>query len=321
MPLNIVHRGGGILRTLPVNVAFARPVRVAASQHHIKRISFAACRPLSTSVAPNVPRSNFLVGNFARSYATVGRMKGSLSKKKKPIGRPRGTRNKKTEQKTGELTDAQKAKEEAKTARAEAKKKKLLVQELKKTALKVPKKLPIAGWTVRITRLMPEAKGPTQTGRETFSKACELARAVGAEESQRDEDVAKANKAANKAAYTAWIQSHTPTQIMEANQARLKLNRMNKTKLQPLQDDRLVKRPRQPWIHFFTEKRLTDGGSGTLTEVSARMAVKWRALSESEKEKYYQLARKDRERYEQEYLKTYGIQPPHISKKDSKKAQ
>ncbi|KKK16342.1 hypothetical protein P175DRAFT_0473594 [Aspergillus ochraceoroseus IBT 24754] len=300
MPLNLVRRGG-FFRHLHVKDAFTRPVRVIASQSHIRRVSFVVHRPFSrASIIPNAPRSSLIVSNLIRTYATAGRPKVST-----------GAKTTKTKQKAApkkkvkkELTEAQKEKKKAKDFNK-------LVRELKKTALQPPKKLPSTPWTLAVTSKIPEAQQTTKTPGEAFKKATELAQTISAEERERFVEQANANKAANKTAYDEWIQEHTPLQIKEANIARRRLARIKDTSLSLLRDDRLVKRPNSPYIYFFKERHEAgDLKYMAAADLSARVAEEWRGLTDTEKQKYNDLFKADRERYDREYRDVYGLDPP-----------
>ncbi|KAL4779522.1 hypothetical protein BJX76DRAFT_340525 [Aspergillus varians] len=314
MPLNVVRRGGGILRKLPANGTFARSVHVATPQHHIRCISFVARRSLPTSITRALPRSSSIVGNLARSYATAEPSKAAASgestktkkaaktpakpaKKsaKKPVKKPAKKRTK------APLTEEQKEKKKAKDL-------KKTVQQLKETALKLPKSLPNSVWLLAITAKMADVGKDIQSRTEAFKKATQLAREISADERQRFADVADANRAANAAAYEAWVQSHTPLQILEANKARRRLAKINNKKVMLIRDDRLVKRPVSPWILFFQERR--DKNTATVSDMTQNVSAEWKSLPEAEKEKYREVARADRKRYEREYLDVYGTPAP-----------
>ncbi|KAL2858383.1 hypothetical protein BJX68DRAFT_165473 [Aspergillus pseudodeflectus] len=315
MPLNLVRRGGGAFRS-----ALACPVRVVVRQSHIKRLSFVAHRPLPTAVTAGFPRSRLLVGDLIRSYATKGAPKGSnteatANKKPKKATKP----VKKPAKRRRVLTPEQIEKKEAKKKAAEHRQ---LVRSLKETALQPPKRLPTVARVIAVGRKYAEARAATSGGvTEVLKKAIALTDSMSADEREQYKNQAEANKIANEAAYEAWIKSHTPKQIQEANHARRRLGQLNVTKrVVLLKDDRLVKRPTGPYFFFIADKREAGSGIGkSVTEEASHLGEEWKNLTQAEKEKYIQLAKADSERYDREHLETYGIPPPSLATSKSKK--
>ncbi|KAL4969077.1 HMG-box domain-containing protein [Aspergillus stella-maris] len=321
MPLKLVQRGGGILRNLPLNGSFARPIRVISSQHNVRRIAFVARRTQSAAV---LPRSSSIIANLVRSYATTGESTGktkttntkSTTKTagKKPAKKAAKKPAKKTEgakrgRGKGPKTEKQKEREKIRQ-RAQ------YLRELKETALVAPKALPSSAWVIAVTKKTAEVPKDLQPRGEVFKRATQLAQEISAEERQRYVDQANANKAANQAAYEAWVQSHTPHQIYEANKARRQLSRIKGgKKVTLIKDDRLVKRPTSAWIYYFMEKR--DSNAVTVAEESKAVASEWRSLSDLQKAKYYDMSQKDLLRYEREHLEIYGVAAPKIKAKKS----
>lgn len=82
-----------------------------------------------------------------------------------------------------------------------------------------------------------------------------------------------------------WLESHTPAQIRDANQARLQLNRLQKKRVRPIKDERLVKRPLSAFFIFMKE-RLASGDFKHLTgrEVTPRISAEWKNMTETEKQ-------------------------------------
>lgn len=110
-------------------------------------------------------------------------------------------------------------------------------------------------------------------------------------EDKEHEQTAESNKALNQAAYDAWVQSHTPLQIKEANQARTKLRRLAKesngtVKSPPkIVDPRQVKKPSNAMMFFNSEQRATGDFKGmSLTEGSKELFKQFSQLSEHEKQ-------------------------------------
>ncbi|KAL4868348.1 hypothetical protein BDV12DRAFT_197391 [Aspergillus spectabilis] len=327
MPLNLARRRGGILRILPVNGAFARPVRVLSSQQYIKRISVAR-RPLPTLATPVSPLSSSILRNLVRGYATRGRPPKATTtpaSTKRASITLRKSAAKKPAKKKKELTEEQKEKKqerkEKKREREKEKQKKVkarqLLKDLKVAALEPPKRLPVSPWALAVAHKVPEAQKVAEKPTDVFKVAMEAARKMSAEERQRYAEQAKANFSANKSALEAWIKSYTPLEIVKANQARHRIAQITKKPLKPLHDDRAVKRPTSSWIYFFLEAQERDGVQNTsVSELSRRYAPEWKNLSKSEREKYEQLAEASMDRYVREHTEVYGYAPVAVQQRD-----
>ncbi|KAL4976754.1 hypothetical protein BDW66DRAFT_47168 [Aspergillus desertorum] len=324
MPFNLTRRGGSIFRNLPLNGSFARPVRVIQPRPHIRHIAFVA-RPSPALVTRGLPCSNPTVGNLVQRYATQdGPSKKAGSKSTKST---KSAKTKKTKKRAGKKPAVRKARkvltEEQKEARAQRKKAEELKEtkrKLKATALQTPKLLPTLPWVIAMKDKLSEVdKSDNPSPKEAFSRATELARKASPEEKQRYIDQAAANKAANEAALKAWVESHTPLQILEANNARRRLAQLlGKRRVSMIHDDRLVKPPTSAWIYFFMEKR--DKNALVVSDMAQDVAVQWKNLPESEKAPYLEKGNADRARYEREYLEVYGQPVPKLkgNKKSSK---
>lgn len=103
--------------------------------------------------------------------------------------------------------------------------------------------------------------------------------------------MANEQTAAKQAEYKAWINSHTPLQIYQANKARVQLRRkLLKTKgsrgahTEQLKDDRLPKGPVQAYIIFTAERWASGDMKGLLARESGKViAEEWKALTAGEK--------------------------------------
>jgi hypothetical protein len=98
--------------------------------------------------------------------------------------------------------------------------------------------------------------------------------------------------AARLAEYNAWIRSHTPAQILAANNARAQLRTKLKGKRKAghpaytakLVDDRQIKRPAGPYQIFFTERHNSGDMKGIAVAESAKIiGAEWKSLSAGEK--------------------------------------
>lgn len=102
---------------------------------------------------------------------------------------------------------------------------------------------------------------------------------------QRYQAQAKANFAANTAAYDSWVKSHTPLRIKEANTARLTLSRLANKNYPPIKDDRLVRVSRSAYILFLKDRVESldyQGKSGS--ESFPAIGREWIALPQAEKD-------------------------------------
>ncbi|KAI1820230.1 hypothetical protein F4861DRAFT_523838 [Xylaria intraflava] len=121
-------------------------------------------------------------------------------------------------------------------------------------------------------------------------------------EIQRLETKSKENRVLNEAAYKAWVESHTPQQIYDANNARRLLKKkynIPKGKLQLIQDTRLPKRPVGAFL-LFSKSRWESGDFPTgmpLTESAAKITAEWKELSAADRQAYMDDARSQIEKY------------------------
>ncbi|GIK02775.1 hypothetical protein Aspvir_006836 [Aspergillus viridinutans] len=312
MPRNVLQGGGGILRYLHRSNALVRPSRVAIANGLVRRICLSTNRHLVNSTAktirPSVIVSRPLINSFATTStpddeAETTKAKGSKTGKKTTKKRSSKAKAKAKPKPRKKMTDKQK---EAK----KAEKVKELVKQLKKTALEPPKKLIENPWNLAIATVAKEIQARGVKGPDFVTQCSQLAQSISAEERERIATEAEANKAANAAAYDAWIQQHTPLQIKEANAARRRLNNIKNTSLRLLRDPRQVKRPRTAYLLYMLD-RTAEGDFKYMKakDIALRVTEEWKGLTSTEKEKYLRQAEEDRERYRQEYFEVYGEEP------------
>ncbi|KAL4893902.1 hypothetical protein BDV59DRAFT_176409 [Aspergillus ambiguus] len=312
MPFSLVRRGGGLLKHLHVSDAFSRPLQVAVARSHVRRISFPARRTALRPIAHNLPVSTVLSGQLINTFATKTGEKTSNSSqgtKKKSKATKKKAKKPKAPKKRG-LTEKQKEAKKARELRQ-------LIKDLKVAALEPPKKLSENYWNLAVMSKLAEAQQTSQKGSEAFKAATELAKAISAEEKEKFTSIAASNKQSNAAAYDHWIKSHTPLQIKDANLARRRLAKYTKSSVPQLRDDRLVKRPRTAFVHYFVER--TEGGDFkhmAAKDITSRVTEEWRGMTDYEKEKYRRLQESDKERYLREYREVYGEDPASV-KSDS----
>ena len=101
--------------------------------------------------------------------------------------------------------------------------------------------------------------------------------------------LANQNKAVNNAALVKWIESHTPQQIRDANNARRALTRLRGKKggqkFSSIKDDRLVSLPIGAYLVFFKSRQASGDFKGLKSVEAAKLAGReWKALSAAEKQ-------------------------------------
>lgn len=305
MPFTLARRGGGgLLRSLHISHSVSRPVRVAISQSHIRRISLAPRRTVLRPITSNLPTLGVVSKQLIKAYATetTGKKttkpsKGAkkTTKKKKPAAKPKPKKR--------VLTEKQKEAKKARELRQ-------WIKDLKAAALQPPKRVSENYWNLAVVSKLAEAEKTHQKGAEAFKAATDLAKAISAEEKEHFTSIAAANKRTNNAAYEAWIQTHTPLQIKDANLARRRLAKLTSGFVPQLRDDRLVKRPRTAFVLYFVDR--TEGGDFkhmAAKDITSRVTEEWREMTDYEKEKYRQRQETDKARYIREYRDVYGEEP------------
>ncbi|OQE38041.1 hypothetical protein PENCOP_c009G04728 [Penicillium coprophilum] len=192
------------------------------------------------------------------------------------------------------------------------------IKELKAVGLvQRPKRLPTSAYTLAVCEKLREIKGEYKQP-EAFLVAIEHGKSISGSELERLQAQAKANIAANAAAYDAWVKTYTPLQIKEANTARLTLSRLSKKNYTPIKDDRQPKKPKSAYILYLADRIDTASYQGKPgTETFTAIAEEWSRLPQSEKDRYHQLQVEDRERYEREHQQVYGQPAPKSSLYDS----
>ncbi|KAJ5985206.1 hypothetical protein N7522_012402 [Penicillium canescens] len=187
------------------------------------------------------------------------------------------------------------------------------IKQLKQTALEVPKGLLENYFFIALHEKINEIKGQYPTQREAVQAAAEMLKPVPNEAKYRAQ--AEENKAANKASYEDWLNSHTPLQIKKANIARLSLTRIegkpHSKRWTLIQDERLVRRPSSAYTFYCTEGlKSSDNQHMPVRERISVIAGEWKAMSEAEKEPYHKMSIEDRARYEREHQEVYGTPAP-----------
>ncbi|KAJ5185668.1 High mobility group superfamily, partial [Penicillium cf. griseofulvum] len=288
---------GGLLRTLQRS-ALPRRTGVIDLQNQLSRVCLAA----NSGVArPQVQPISSIQSLFqSNSFATA-------ATPPKPSKTPKEKSSKKADSETKKKRPLTEKQQEARRL----KKLSNHIKELKATALiQRPKKLPSAAYTLAVCEKMREIKGEYKHP-EGFLVAAERAKSISGDELERLQAQAKANIAANAAAYDAWVKSHTPLQIKEANTARQALSRLVKKNYSPIKDDRLPTKSRSAYVLFVADRMESGIYQGMHGRDSFKaIGEEWKALPQSEKDRYHKLQVEDRERYVREYQQVYGQPAP-----------
>ncbi|KAI9800095.1 MAG: hypothetical protein M1825_004277 [Sarcosagium campestre] len=254
-------------------------------------------------------RTTRLAGLGRRSYATEaalksakkattkkagGAKKGGTTKKKPKKAAPKKKKRvavkAKPKPKKKVLTEKQKALAATVKQRSELK-------ALKDTALTAPKRLPSTAFTVLVAELSRSASGLQGAAASARYKS------LSPDELEHYNHLANQNKASNSLAYKKWVESHTPTQIYLANNARKTLKRRTAHPGQyaPIKDDRQPKRPANAYARFFQDRFSSGDYRGmTVPEAAKLLGGEWKALSSSEKQPFVDQAAKDMTRFEVE---------------------
>ncbi|OQD77657.1 hypothetical protein PENDEC_c002G02720 [Penicillium decumbens] len=299
----------GPLRPLRLGVAFSRPTSVIAVQNQLRRVC------LATKPRLAIPQAGSLsapTSQRSRSFTTATATDGETPKAKRGPKPGSGKKPKKAKAKKPKkrLTEKQKAAKETRDRRAQ-------IKELKAIALVPPKKLTASAWPLAVKEQFQGVKSEPGTTVEKFSEAIARVKGLSQDEYKKVEAQAEKNRATNKANYKAWVKSYTPNQIKDANGARRFLSRLLKKRVPPIEDDRLVKRPKTAYFIFMLERKggsdLKHKGGPELTRI---IGEEWGKLTEYEKEAYQKKQAEDRARYEREHLEVYGEPAPSLRSKE-----
>lgn len=100
------------------------------------------------------------------------------------------------------------------------------------------------------------------------------------------------NKAINAGNWKTWIESHSITEIQEANNARRRLKRTFSVNSFPLKlvDERLPKRPASNAYAYFVKAKRSEHDDPNVRTVSKELSQEWHALPALEKKPYQDLA-------------------------------
>ncbi|KFY13404.1 hypothetical protein V491_06410 [Pseudogymnoascus sp. VKM F-3775] len=224
------------------------------------------------------------------------------------------------------LTEKQQAKKEADEVKAKLqaqkrKEKKVVedgktkIRDLKAKILTPPKSLPATAWTVLNVESISQNPGIPLL--EVVKDASARYKSFDASTREHYNQIANANKTTNDASYESWLASLSPQQIYDSNHAQQRLKQLGLIrpgKHLKIDDPRIPKRPSSAYI-LFVKERYTSGDFKGISSVEAAkiLTQEYKALSESEKKLYDDLAIAERERYIKEMTNTFGTTRPVAS--------
>jgi len=234
--------------------------------------------------------------------------KAAKKPKKKAAAKPKAKRSVKKV-----LTEAQKEKAAEVEAKAQ-------IKDLKaKALLSPPKGKPATAWNLVLSELSAADTSSVKISIPEIAKEAAVKyKSLSPEELEHYNHIANQNKAANNIALKQWIESHTPAQIYDANNARHLLKKKTATghgKYTSITDMRIPKRRRSPLV-LFTQSRWASGDLKGLkiADASPIITREWKALSASERKLFEDQSSADKRRYEQEYKTTFHRDPPYVTK-------
>ncbi|KAF1951464.1 hypothetical protein CC80DRAFT_597405 [Byssothecium circinans] len=286
----------------------------AAARSRAYKAALLECRrsyaTAATKATPKVKK------DVKKAVAKKPGAKKAAPKKKKPAAKKAAPKKKAVPKKKKAVKPKPKPKRIKKVLTAEDKEK-LSIKKYKEAALKAPTTLSqLSAWHTFAAEMLGKdavgSKGASNALREAAAKYKNLEPA----EKEHYNHLANERTAAKRAEYQAWIKTHTPEQIRQANIARNYLRRKATTpsrrrRYTPLQDDRLLTAPAPPYIRFSQERRKSgDLKSIPIGDASKLIGTEWNALSVSEKQKYVDEYLADVPKYKKKYEETYGHAPP-----------
>ncbi|GKT42209.1 uncharacterized protein ColSpa_02390 [Colletotrichum spaethianum] len=266
----------------------------------------AAYRGFSTSQWTRVPATK--ASSTTTKTKKTTEAKDGAAAKKKVTTKTKEAAAKKPKAKKKVAAKKPVPKKRAKKVLTPEEKQKLDVREWKKLALLPdPKRLPSTAWLLHSAEAGKQADSAAVLMDRTKESA-ESFKNLSSYELQRLQEKADENKLTNNAAYKAWVESHTPQAVAEANRARAKLRKVSGRKVPaPIRDDRQPKKPQTPFA-LFTKARWASGDFAGLrpSDVARRVGDEWKALSEPEKGTYEELSKADVDRYARDALSVLG---------------
>lgn len=266
-----------------------------------------------------------------RSYATARATKPATTTKK-PAAKKAAPAKKATAKKTTAATKSRATKSKAapkkKTTKKAAKpkpkpksrrkkvptpeqKQKELVKELKLKALKEP----VTGHPLNAYSVFLQSKLKGHSGQvlTEVGKVSEEFKSLTVAQREHWNHVTHEANTARQAEYKAWINTHTPAEIREANNARRRLRALAPASQKkrpkhtaPIHDERQVARPISSYIQFSIERQASGDFKGIpITQSAVQIGKEWKALTAGERQKYDNAAKASLENYAKEAERVY----------------
>ncbi|KIV79326.1 hypothetical protein PV11_06892 [Exophiala sideris] len=260
-------------------------------------------RSYATTATKPASRPKAHTGRAAAKRTTTTKKAASTSATKKPTRR--------TKKKTVKKPKPKVKKAPSKTALAQKARK--AQSDLRAAALlEEPKQLPSTAFSL----ILVEESHKAGDVRSRAAAASGRYKNLSPEEREQYNHQANENRQKNAVAYKKWVQSHTPLEIKQANNARRTLVRKakaegKKKRFTPIHDDRSVKGHRNAYTFFFADRHASGDLKGMSVGESGKLIGKeWKELSATERRAYDSKAEADKNRYDEELKSVYGLDPP-----------
>lgn len=158
----------------------------------------------------------------------------------------------------------------------------------KKALLEETHRAPISGWSLyaanNLSSMIKDYRAKGQGLKTVFTDLSAQFKALSPEAQEALNLQARQNKLANEASYKAWVATHPPLVIKEANKARIALKHLGAKSKPPIHDPRQPKFPHTSYIQFFQERLKAGQYENLPSKVAATTcAAEWRSLSEAAK--------------------------------------
>ncbi|KAF1930776.1 uncharacterized protein M421DRAFT_3069 [Didymella exigua CBS 183.55] len=276
------------------------PVRSLAHVIQLQTRSYATTKAQKDPAAPvkKAVKAKAAAGKKVTKTAVAKKAPGSQAKTTKKKAAPKKPVKKLVKK------PVKKPAKKPKKVLTDEEKLKAVVRELKKVALKEPvARNRISTFNVYIAE---QVKG--SAGKAALSQSAASFKDISPAEREKYNHLTSERNEARLAEYNAWVKSHTPEQIRLANNARNLLRKKLAGKYkrqvahtQPIEDDRMPKRPSSAWAFFFAERQASSDFHGIAVPERARLiSAEWKALSAGEKQRFEDQGAAERQRYARE---------------------
>ncbi|TVY46107.1 Non-histone chromosomal protein [Lachnellula subtilissima] len=193
------------------------------------------------------------------------------------------------------------------------------VKSLKERALSPPTGGANTAWSIVFQQEVKQnGGGPGPSGVANSAKtAAAKYKALSPQEKESLNQKANENKALTDIAFKKWVETHTPEQIRDANNARSMLKRKlgKHHAYPPITDPRLPKRAASAYL-FFVKDRFTSGDFKgiSIVEATRLIAAEWKALAAGERKPFEARSEADKQRYYQEFKTVYHQESAGVAK-------